>query len=248
MIRIFIQVYFCVFALFVFTVTSSMATADKITMVTGAKAPYAQPDNAGFLDRIALEAFKRVGLEVEVKALPAARALEEASHGRADGDMQRIKGLEKRRPNLIPVEESISQYDFIGFTKNKSLTNITFEDLPKHKVAYLLGWKFYDINVPKETQVQQLNSPQQLMEFLKKDRTDIVLFSRWSGYYWANKVGVKVHSLNSPFRSMDMYMYLNKKHIELAPKLAAALRSMKEDGTYNRIKIETLENWKNSGS
>ena len=30
-------------------------------------------------------------------------------------------------------------------------------------------------------------------------------------------------------------MYLNKKHEALVPKLAAALKSMKDDGTYQKL-------------
>ena len=38
-----------------------------------------------------------------------------------------------------------------------------------------------------------------------------------------------------PFASMDHYLYLNREHSMLAEKLAASLREMKADGTWDRL-------------
>lgn len=41
-------------------------------------------------------------------------------------------------------------------------------------------------------------------------------------------------------KDVDMYLYLHKRHVDLAPKLAAVLRDMKADGTYNKILFSVL--------
>jgi polar amino acid transport system substrate-binding protein len=38
-------------------------------------------------------------------------------------------------------------------------------------------------------------------------------------------------------------MYVNKKHEALVPKLTAAIKSMKEDGTHQRIFNEVLKRY-----
>ena len=43
-----------------------------------------------------------------------------------------------------------------------------------------------------------------------------------------------------PLKDVDMYLYLNKKHEAVVPRLAKALRDMKVDGTYNKIIFELL--------
>ena len=37
-----------------------------------------------------------------------------------------------------------------------------------------------------------------------------------------------------------MYIYMNKKHKDLVPKITQALEAMKQDGTYQKIKYQTL--------
>lgn len=45
--------------------------------------------------------------------------------------------------------------------------------------------------------------------------------------------------LGPTLKDVDMYLYLNKRHEDLAPKLANVLRDMKADGTYNKIMFST---------
>ncbi|MEH6476797.1 MAG: transporter substrate-binding domain-containing protein [Sneathiella sp.] len=231
-----------IFITSIFLVSSaSYAKADEFHMVTGAKAPYSSDNGSGFLELIAKEAFGRLGHTVKFNTLPTARAIQTVSVGKADGDMQRIGGLEKKIPNLVPVLESVSEYEFTGFSLSKNLRNLDLKDLSGSTVAYLNGWKYYDFNVPKETSTIIANTPSQLFKLLKKKRVDLVLFSRWSGYYWAQKEKVAAFAINPSFKKLKMYIYLNKKHIELAPMLARALKQMKEDGTYEKIFTKTLK-------
>ena len=41
--------------------------------------------------------------------------------------------------------------------------------------------------------------------------------------------------LSPALKDVDMYLYLNKKHQALVPKLSQAIRNIKADGSYNRI-------------
>jgi len=42
-----------------------------------------------------------------------------------------------------------------------------------------------------------------------------------------------------------MFTYLNKKHVNLVPKLAQSLKELKADGTYERIYTRILAPLKN---
>jgi len=50
--------------------------------------------------------------------------------------------------------------------------------------------------------------------------------------------GVEV--LDPPLLASPAYLFLHKKHAALAPRLDAALRAMKADGSYQRIRDATL--------
>ena len=71
--------------------------------------------------------------------------------------------------------------------------------------------------------------------------SDIVLAERWQGLWAAKQLGLKVRMLQPPFKVSAMYMYLNKRHAALVPKVAKALVAMKQDGTFQRIIAETLK-------
>ena len=62
-----------------------------------------------------------------------------------------------------------------------------------------------------------------------------MLAERWQGLWAAKQQGVKVKLQQPPFAVSDMYIYLNKRHAELVPKVAQALVNMKTDGTFQRI-------------
>ncbi len=50
-----------------------------------------------------------------------------------------------------------------------------------------------------------------------------------------------VRALEPPLAQREMFLYLNKRHKTILPILAGALKDMKKDGTYNRIKNNFFE-------
>ena len=49
-----------------------------------------------------------------------------------------------------------------------------------------------------------------------------------------------IRVLEPPLATKEMFLYLNRKHLALIPKMAEQLRIMKQDGSYDRIRQETL--------
>jgi len=71
---------------------------------------------------------------------------------------------------------------------------------------------------------------------LKKDRVDLVIYERVQAQYLIKKYQLDdIRVILPPLIVKNMYMYLNKRHIKLIPKLTEALKQMKQDGSYNRI-------------
>lgn len=72
-------------------------------------------------------------------------------------------------------------------------------------------------------------------------RIDLALYTRTDGLALARGMGLSsVAPLSPALKDVDMFLYLNRKHEALVPKLAQALREMKADGSYNRI-LATLK-------
>jgi polar amino acid transport system substrate-binding protein len=202
--------------------------------------PLTTPEHTGFLDVIAMEAFRRVGVELRLVKLPAERALLLANDGLQDGDLTRIAGLEEQYPNLVRVPEKLIDWDFAAFSKDVSIP-ANFEAVRRHSVGLIKGWKIYEQNMAGAVHVTTVDDPEQLFRLLDRDRIDVALYVRWMGLALIQKQALKnIRLLEPPLASRAMYVYLNKRHAELVPKLAEALRALKREGFYRRVYHEKL--------
>lgn len=233
----------CFVAVFVLGVSAVSAAAepDVYILNTSTGAPYATKDDTGFQDLIVDEAFRRIGLKGRVEFYEAsARALINANDGIDHGVAMRIKGLDKKYPNLVRVPERLVENDFVAYSTDLDFTTDSWEDLLPYVVAYINGWLVFERNLNIEQQKTAVREPRQMFDMLNRGRVDVVLYERWQGLQRAKETGVRVKSHEPPLASVDMYMYVHKKYAQLAPKLAQALRAMKADGTYQAIFDKTL--------
>lgn len=77
---------------------------------------------------------------------------------------------------------------------------------------------------------------------LAKKRADIVVYSRFEGYEMIRQLNLKtIRVIEPPLATRAMFLYLNKKHGLLVPKIAKHLKIMKQDGTFNQIIEKTLK-------
>jgi len=207
----------------------------SLTMATTVSPPLSEPGQDGMLDLIVKGAFARAGVEVALQQLPSERGLVMADAGQVDGDANRISGLETAYPNLLRVPECNMTYEFTAFALRPDVSVRHWDDLRHYTVAYIIGWKIYDENVRASSTVK-VATPENLFALLRAGRVDVVLYYRLGGLYYARKLGLaNLRPLDPPLATREMYMYLNRRHADLLPRLADALRDMKKDGGYQRI-------------
>ncbi len=222
--------------------SSNPAWGEKILYLnTALTYPLSTATQTGFVDRLVQQALERLGYRLHISHLPAERALINANAGIDDGDLLRIGGLSTLYPNLVQVPEKVIDMDFVAFTRQRQLRIDGWASLPGHAVAIINGWKILEQNIPPETRPDKVKNARQLFTLLLKDRADLVLYSRWAGlgFLSRNQIhGIKI--LEPPLAKRAMFVYLNKKHRELVPRLAASLRQLKADGSYQRIFEQTL--------
>lgn len=226
-----------------FFISTVQGAEHHLSLVTAALPPLGPTaGEEGFLKRIAEEGFSRIGYQVDVTVLPGERALINANDGIDDGDIYRAPGFEAAYPNLVQVPESIGVMEFMAYSKDLDIPNINWNSLNNYVVAYATGWKIYDrmVHAREVTKVRSIN---ELFPLLEMGRADLVLMDRWQGRYLARQQGVEAKLQEPALARVDMYMYLNKRHADLIPKLVAALKAMKKDGSYQRIFDATLKHY-----
>lgn len=224
----------------IFVHTNIYAENILVFNVTG-QPPLNTSDHNGFLDEVTREALRRVGYKLEISRLPAERGLRFINKGIIDGEMSRVKGISKIYLNLIRVEEKIMNWDFVVFSKKDIDLNDGWSALSGKYVSYMNGWKILEKNVPKSARVTKTNNSSQLFNLLKKERTDFIIYEYWGGHEVMIEMGLKnIKNIKPALASKEMFIYLHKKHADLAPKISAALHEMKKDGSYRKIEKKYL--------
>lgn len=215
--------------------------ADKLVLNTGTRDPFTTEDKNGFLDLLIKEVFQRIGIEAEIIVYQAsARALSNADEGVDDGATLRVKGIEKKFPNLIRVPEKLMDNDFVAYSLHDYLDVSNWASMASYDIAYILGWQIFQNNLPDHKSTVRTKDAKQLMALLAHDRVDLVLYERWQGLWRANKLDMKIKVYEPPLAQREMFMYLNKKHADLVEKVATSLAEIKKDGTYQKIFDQTL--------
>ena len=218
------------------------AQPDVFILNTSTGAPYTTNNQQGFQDLIVAEIFKRIGLKGEVGFYESsARALTNANDNLDQGVVMRVRGLEKKYPNLVRVDEPLIRNDFVAYSRDLDLKTDSWESLKPYTVVYINGWVIFERNLSPSQQYHTVKTPGQMFAMLEKDRVDLVLYERWQGLQNALDSGVQVVVHEPALASVNMYMYIHKDFAEVAPKIAKALREMKQDGTYQDVYDRTLK-------
>jgi polar amino acid transport system substrate-binding protein len=221
-----------VFLLLASFLTTAYADTPTITVSTNNT-----PLDRKALQELSQEAFRRVGVDFKLVSLPSERSLHSANLGEVDGEGLRVAGLSSQYPNLIQVPERYIGVSFVAFSKDARIRlDNGWDSLKPYSVAFITGWKMFEANASGARVVNKVDKPEQMFRMLDGGRVDLALYTRADGIALARSMGLaSIAPLFPSLKEVDMYLYLNKKHEALAPKLAQVLKDMKADGTYNRI-------------
>lgn len=224
------------------SLASHPVLAWPLVLNTDSASPHSRPDDSGFEDRIVLEAFRRIGVPVRLVRLPSERALKNAEQGIDDGSYVRIAGLSAQYPNLVMVPEPMSEYSFTAFARNPAITTPSWDNLRARRTGIVTGWKLAEKNLAGAPRLSRVRDEDTLFALLDKDRVDVVVSSLHTGLEIARRHGYhNVRALSPPLAVLPMHLYMHKKHAALVPLLDQALRQMRQDGAFKRLKALGLQ-------
>ncbi|WP_455222133.1 substrate-binding periplasmic protein [Kaarinaea lacus] len=226
-------------SLFLFGITDSHA-GTQITMNAGTAEPFITADGGGFYGELTKELFARIGLEAKVIRLPSARSIINANEGIDDGVVGRTAGMEEKYKNLIMIPIPVVRFEFVAYSLDKKITVTSWDSFAPYSIGYIRGWYIYEKNLPKTKSLTIVNNAEQLFKLLMNGRVELIMFEYYRGTWWNEHLNANAYIIGSPVAEKDMYIYMHKKHKQLVPQLTAAFEEMKQDGTYQRIKDETL--------
>lgn len=213
-----------------------LSARELFTVNTADSPPYSTPLNTGIYDQIILKIFNSLGLKIKINHLSSARSIENVDIGLDDAEYARIKGINEKFKNILPVNEKLIDFSFTAFSKDPHIRITGWDGLKKYNVGFIRGWKIYEINVKNTRSLHVVSSEVELFNMLLKDRVDIILYEKLRGYDFLSKNHIAdVFALENPLSVRGMYLYVHKKHADLIPKIENALQEIKQDGEYDDI-------------
>ena len=190
---------------------------------------------AMYVQNMVREAFHRIGYDLNVVILPYERSLQMSNGAQIDGELVRSSSIELQSPHLIRVPEAVLDIDIVVISREPIDLSPGWNALSGKSVGWLLGMKVIEQNLPKTAHVIGVKSIKQLFSMLIKKRVDYVVFMESFGISFLGKESHGLLVNTPPLAKVSNYTYLHEKHALLVPKLAASLRAMKQDGTFQRI-------------
>ncbi|NIB40676.1 amino acid ABC transporter substrate-binding protein [Pseudomaricurvus alkylphenolicus] len=194
-------------------------------------------------ERVLKEAYKRLQIDIKIRKLPAARALHESNIGVYDGELYRIRGVNKEYPNLVPITVPINVMEGVVFTEDIHFSVNGWESLKPFRLGIQRGAKFVDRGslVTERDNIQVVNTYAQLFKMLKGGRIEVVVASRLSGLNAMQANGITgITMLGRPLERYDLYHYLHKKNKHLVDDLSSVLMDMDKEGLIKRIRREFI--------
>lgn len=194
-----------------------------------------------FFFRMVEEICARHDVPVKRNTPPVGRSLIHVNQGIDDGDGPRISGLTATYPNLIQVPEPFGDFIFGAFATSKKEHIDGWSSLKELNVAYIHGWKIFDLHVTDAKSITKVRNKDLLFGLLDAGRTDVALLTKLAGYAQIQRMGLEnIHFIEPPLAVEPNYLYLHNRHRVLAAELAETLKTLKQNGTYHRIYQEMI--------
>jgi hypothetical protein len=213
------------------------APSGKPFIVTAGGEPTTWGSKLGML--IYTEAFKRLGIPFRMEHFTLARGAAMVEQGLADAELSRVFDYGADKPYLVRVEESIIDLGFSLYAANPALRVERLDDLRTGKllVEYRRGLLLCENTLKPLVPAERLSDVATREQGLRKllaGRTD--LYCEIDVYVHQElgspefKGAGNVRKVVSLGKTVPTYPYLNRKHADLAPRLALVLKKMKAEG------------------
>lgn len=217
---------------------------DTLVLNTTVSEPLSNREGTGVTDLQLREVFKRAQIDLVIEHLPAERALINANTGIDDGTFLRISGLSDTYSNLIMVPESFMDFEFVAISNGKKIVPDGWASLDPYYLGVITGWKIVEDNTGNSKGVTKVDTVDHLFQLLSHNRVDLIIYEKLRALVALQERPVEdAIILEPPLVRKPMFLYLNVKHSDLVPKIAAALRASKADGTHDRLQIQALQRY-----
>ena len=199
--------------------------------------------------RIYNEAFRRLDMPLAIAIYPLQRLTVMLDLGQIDGDIARVHGYAAAHPQAIRVEEPIYAMGWGLYAVDPAPPIATMADLAGTplRAGYLRGVAICEARLKEQLPAEQvvpLTTEEQALNMLQSGRLNVYCGSEYTMLDLSLSPQfktVKPRMLVKLGESMPLHPYLHRRWAGLAPRLAAVLRQMREEGLIERYRVESLK-------
>ena len=213
-----------------FVLTFPVIATEKFVFSTISNSSIALPAS-----EILRQAYKLMGIDVEVIPQPALRSHRFADSGGADGVLFADRKIEDKNNNLIRIDIPLVEAYIYLFTKKENAFHVDgWQSIPKdYIVGYIRGVKFAESAINEYgLNGDPANSREQLFQKLERGRIQVAVSGRGGMEYVVDN-GIVI--LEPSVYVSRVFHYLNKKHINLQPAITLILADMEKTGMIDDI-------------
>lgn len=192
------------------------------------------------------EAFRRLGVPIQITNYPLARRTLLVDSGEIDIDSGRVRAYGDAHPHLVRVEEAFVEYNFALYTANPALRLQSLEELRtadwlvEYRRGILLCEKILKPLITAE-RLSDISSETQGLNKLLAGRTDLYCDLDYVVQDVLNTPefkGTKRIRKTLSLGTVPIYMYVQARHAALAPRLALIFKKMKAEGLMEAYQLQ----------
>jgi len=203
---------------------------------------------ARWLRLIYTDAFQQLGIELEIRIFPAARAAAESAADNVDGELARGFEYQDTHPNLIRVPEPTFITNTAVYAARTDIRlNSGYDSLrdTTYRVEHRLGYPIISRKLAAVVPAGNLTEVRNAETGLRK-----LMLGR-SDLYVDVEDTVEPLLLRPEFRDANVHKvavmergpvhaYLSRKHATLAPRLAQVIKRLRDSGQIERYRQQAL--------
>lgn len=188
------------------------------------------------------EAYRHLGLKVEMVGLPTARSLMSANDGTYDGEVARFRYIEASVPNLKRVPVSLGHIEYAPYILGTNRVDLSSWAAIKSsglRVAGRQGARIVETALGNAVTTRN-NSYEALLKMLLMRRVDVVIapVGELEALYASMplELNAQLNELKRlpPVASEPLYHYLHERNSDLIEPLTKELKRMEANGTIGK--------------
>lgn len=186
--------------------------------------------------KVMAKIYQRIGHNMTIVRFPGKRSLVEANIGSTEGELLRIKAVEKKYPNLTHIPYAIGSLTAMALVRTGQPNIVGLSGLLDKRVGILRGVEYTEI-LTRNLNREIVNSIDSLFSILLSGRVDVVLFPELDAHIY-----IKKHSLerdidmgDHPLVEIPLYHFLHQNSQAIADELSKEMSRMKRNGELDKL-------------